>query len=165
MSQVPSSGKKKKEAQAVTLQVKYLSEHAEGSVVRMTPGAAGLDLVVASLPRCCGPLRIVPGHVTTVGTGVAVAIPEGYCGIVLIRSGVNRNNGLRLDGGAYLIDADYRGEIMLPVTCSSDYGTLVEIGERIAQLLIVPYLPVAVEVVDALPESFRGVEGFGSTGK
>lgn len=153
----------KKKIEGIELLVKYLSPHAEGSVVKMTEGSAGFDLVAANIPTCCG-FRVVPGHTTMVGSGVAVAIPAGYCGLVIIRSGKNKD-GLRLDGGTYLIDADYRGEIMLPLTSSADNGTYVEQGERVAQLLIIPCPAVTVVTTDELPATERGEGGFGSTGK
>ena len=146
------------------LQVKYLNEVAqEMSMLRATSGSAGLDLC-ACKEGCQRSVKLVPGSVESIPTGVAVAIPDGYCGLVFIRSGKNVKEGLQLSGGAYVIDSDYRGEIMLPLTSNRQFGTLVQPGERVAQLVIVPVMNFPIEVVNELPASARGANGFGSSG-
>lgn len=146
------------------LQIKYLNEVArEMSMLRATAGSAGLDLC-ACKEGCQRAVNLVPGSVESIPTGVAVAIPKGYCGLVFIRSGKNVNEGLQLSGGAYVIDSDYRGEIMLPLTSNRDFGTLVQPGERVAQLVIVPVMNFPMTVVEELPASERGANGFGSSG-
>jgi dUTP pyrophosphatase len=123
-------------------------------------GDAGLDL------RSNADLTVEPGQRTKVGTGLAVAIPSGYAGLVLPRSGLASQRGLTLANAPGLIDAGYRGEIIVAVV-NLDRDRAVEIhrGDRIAQLVVVPFAQVErVEVTD-LPESLRGDGGFGSTGR
>ena len=151
--------------QGDSLLVKYLHPIAqEMSMLRATSDSAGLDLC-ACKDNCQRVVKLVPGSVESIPTGVAVAIPHGYCGLVFIRSGKNVKEGLQLSGGAYVIDSDFRGEIMLPLTSNKDYGTIVQPGERVAQLVIVPVVQFPISVVDELPETERGANGFGSTGK
>lgn len=150
--------------QGDSLLVKYLNEVAqEMSMLRATAGSAGLDLC-ACKEGCQRSVKLVPGSVESIPTGVAVAIPKGYCGLVFIRSGKNVKEGLQLSGGAYVIDSDYRGEIMLPLTSNRDFGTIVQPGERVAQLVIVPVMSFPIEIVEELPASERGENGFGSSG-
>lgn len=108
---------------------------------------------------------IGPGERALVPTGLAVAIPDGYAGLVLPRSGLASKQGLTLANAPGLIDSGYRGEIMIAVV-NLDPREKVEIkkGDRIAQLLIVPHATVQPVEVDELPESGRGEGGFGSTG-
>lgn len=148
-----------------TLLVKYLHPIAQDrSMLRATTGSAGLDLC-ACVDGCRGSTRLVPGFKSDIPTGVSVAIPEGYCGLVMIRSGANIKDGLRLDGGSYVIDSDYRGEILLPLTTSKPNGYLLQAGERVAQLVIVPVMNFPIQEVDELPMTQRGTNGIGSTGK
>lgn len=129
---------------------------------RKTPGSAGLDLSVTE------DLFLKAGEVVLAGTGVKVAIPEGYVGLVVIRSGISLT-GIELVNGIGVIDSDYRGEIKLPLRyLGRDLYTRIPVipaGTRVAQLLVVPYLPVQVEVVDELDQTARGEGGFGSTGE
>lgn len=106
-----------------------------------------------------------PGERAVVPTGLAVAIPEGYAGLVLPRSGLASKQGLTLANAPGLIDSGYRGEVKIAVV-NLDPKDKVEIrrGDRIAQLLIVPHTAVEPVEVDQLPESGRGEGGFGSTG-
>jgi dUTP pyrophosphatase len=122
-------------------------------------GDAGLDL------RANGEFTVKPGERAMVPTGLAVAIPSGHAGWVLPRSGLASRRGLTLANAPGLIDAGYRGEIIVAVV-NLDPEEAVEIrrGDRIAQLVVVPFASVEpVEVAD-LPESGRGKGGFGSTG-
>ena len=98
-----------------------------------------------------------------VRTGVSVEIPEGWVGLVAVRSSVGRR-GIVLSNSVAVIDADYRGEILLSLRATR-YGEIVGIGERIAQLVIVPCFTGGVEVVDALSPTVRADGGFGSTGR
>ena len=122
-------------------------------------GDAGLDL------RSNADVEVGPGERAMVPTGVAVAIPEGYAGLVLPRSGLASRHGLTLANSPGLIDAGYRGEVTCAVV-NLDRGDPVKIarGDRIAQLVIVPIQAVEPIQVAELPPSERGEGGFGSTG-
>jgi dUTP pyrophosphatase len=126
---------------------------------RARDGDAGLDLAANA------ELVVGPGGRAMVPTGLAVAIPEGYAGLVLPRSGLASRRGLTLANAPGLIDSGYRGEITIAVV-NLDPGDKVEIrrGDRIAQLLVVPMAPMEPVEVQQLPPSHRGEAGFGSTG-
>jgi len=127
---------------------------------RAHPGDAGLDLYA------CEAAHLGPGERWSVGTGVAVEIPEGCAGMVLPRSGIARDHGIALVNSPGLIDAGYRGEVRVLLLNTDPAETFrVEPGERIAQLVVVPVgLSEPVEV-EALSESSRGDGGFGSSGR
>lgn len=108
--------------------------------------------------------EIKPGKTIRIGTGIAVAIPDGYCGLVLPRSGIATKQGLRPANTPGLIDSDYRGEVIVALHNDSDETRYVTRFERIAQLLIVPYFADEMEEVDDLDDTARGSGGFGSTG-
>ena len=122
------------------------------------PGDAGLDL------SACERVVIEPGERATVGTGLAVAIPEGYAGLVTPRSGLAMRHGLGKVNSPGLIDSGYRGEIRV-VLLNTDRREpfTVEPGMRIAQLVVVPIPELELLEVDELPASERGVRGFGSS--
>ncbi len=125
------------------------------------PGDAGADLVARD-----DVLLPARGGRATVPTGVAVAIPEGYAGLVLPRSGLALHHGVTLLNTPGLIDTGYRGELrclLLNTDPANDYT--VHRGDRIAQLVVVAVEQAAFAVVDALPESERGRGGFGHTGR
>jgi dUTP pyrophosphatase len=125
-------------------------------------GDAGFDLEFAPAD---GMTRVIrPGAVEMMQTGVAVAIPEGYAGLVLPRSGLASSRGLTPVNAPGLIDSGYRGEIIVALTTHFDARQMVAPGERIAQLVIVPVLTPAVEIVDELDVTERGDQGFGSSG-
>ena len=123
------------------------------------PGDAGLDL------RANADALVEPGERALIPTGLAVAIPEGHAGMVLPRSGLASRQGLTLANAPGLIDAGYRGEIVCAVV-NLDSAQPVKIarGDRVAQLMVVPFAVVEPEAVDQLPASTRGADGFGSTG-
>jgi dUTP pyrophosphatase len=125
---------------------------------RATEGSAGLDLY-ADLP---GLFLVKPGEPTAIPTGLALAIPEGYCGLIVGRSGLAKQ-GTSILGG--LLDRDFRGDINVILQTTRRDGLLISPGDRIAQLLILP-VP-AVELVEAadLPPTTRGDGGFGHTGR
>lgn len=128
--------------------------------VRANPGDAGLDLYAAESAH------IGPGERWKVGCGVAVEIPEGSAGLVVPRSGMADRHGISLVNGPGLIDSGYRGELAV-LLLNNDPAEIfrVEVGDRIAQLVIVPIeLPDPVEV-DELTETTRGSGGFGSSGR
>jgi dUTP pyrophosphatase len=125
-----------------------------------TDGDAGLDLCSAEA------VTLKPGERAAVGTGVAVAIPEGFAGFVHARSGRALREGLALVNAPGLIDSGYRGEIKV-IVVNLDNSEALEIrhGEKIAQLVVQAVEQVTLEVVDDLPASPRGAGGFGSTGR
>lgn len=107
----------------------------------------------------------IPPHTTVlIHTGIAMEIPEGYCGLVFARSGLATKRGLAPANKVGVIDADYRGEIMVALHNHTDKEATVAKKERIAQLAIVPFLKATFEECDELTETVRGVGGFGSTG-
>jgi dUTP pyrophosphatase len=100
-----------------------------------------------------------------VGTGVAIALPEGVAGLVTPRSGLAAEHGLTLLNAPGLIDPNYRGEIRAILLNTGERRYTVEVGDRIAQLLLVPYFTPELEIVDELPPTERGARGFGSSGR
>jgi dUTP pyrophosphatase len=126
---------------------------------RAYPGDAGLDLV------SCERLVIEPGERAVVGTGIAVAIPEGHAGLVVPRSGLAARHGIGIVNAPGLIDSGYRGELrVVLVNTDGAESFTVEPGMRIAQLVLVPVSAAEPVEVDVLPETARGLAGFGSSG-
>src|SRR5438477_4282151 len=110
-------------------------------------------------------VEVGPGARAVIRTGVAVAIPEGFAGLVLPRSGLASRQGLTLANAPGLIDAGYRGEVTCAVVnLDREQAVSIRRGDRIAQLVVVAVPAVAPEWVDELPESARAEGGFGSTG-
>jgi dUTP pyrophosphatase len=109
-------------------------------------------------------VSLEPGARAAVPTGLAVAIPEGYAGLVLPRSGHARRSGVGVVNGPGLIDSGYRGEITVLLINHGSEPVSFEKGERIAQLAVVPVVAVNWVEVDSLDDTSRGVAGFGSTG-
>jgi dUTP diphosphatase len=127
---------------------------------RAHEGDAGLDLYA------CEAAHIGPGERWSVGTGVAVEIPEGYAGLVLPRSGLAKKHGIALVNSPGLIDAGYRGEIRVLLLNTDPAETFrVEPGDRIAQLVIAPIALAEPVEATALADSVRGDGGFGSSGR
>lgn len=122
--------------------------------------AAGADLY-ALLDQ---PVTLAPAQTLLIKTGVAMAIPDGYVGLIFARSGLASKRGLAPANKVGVIDSDYRGELMVALHNHSQQPQTVEPDERIAQLAIVPYLRPQFEVADSLDETNRGTGGFGSTG-
>lgn len=126
-----------------------------------TPGSAGLDL------RACieAPLHLAPGTTTLVPTGISIHLADpGLAAMILPRSGLGHKHGIVLGNLVGLIDSDYQGEIMVSVWNRGKDSFTLNPLDRIAQLVVVPVLQVAFNVVDEFPESDRGTGGFGSTG-
>ena len=123
--------------------------------------AAGADLYAVMDE----PLTLRPGQTALVRTGLAVEIPAGFVGLVCARSGLATKRGLAPANKVGVIDADYRGEILISLHNHSGEPQTVEHGERVAQLLLMPYLTAAYEQADSLTDTDRGVGGFGSTGE
>ena len=123
------------------------------------PGDAGLDLVA------CEAIEIGPGERAVVPTGVAVAIPEGYAGLVIPRSGLALRHGISLVNTPGLIDSGYRGELrVIALNTDRERPFTVEAGMRIAQLVVTPVPALELVEVDELPDTVRGAAGFGSSG-
>jgi dUTP pyrophosphatase len=121
-------------------------------------GDAGLDLAT------CERVEIGPGERAVVPTGLAVAIPEGYAGFVQPRSGLAARQGISVVNSPGLIDSGYRGEIRVVLLNTDTTHTFVaEPGDRVAQLVVLPIPGLEVVEVDELPETERGVRGFGSS--
>ncbi|PZU46140.1 MAG: dUTP diphosphatase [Microbacterium sp.] len=123
------------------------------------PGDAGADLVSTEA------LRLAPGERALVGTGVRIALPDGYVAFVVPRSGLAAKHGITIVNSPGTVDAGYRGEIkvsLLNTDAREPYD--IGVGDRIAQLIIMPVPRVTFIPVDELPDSSRGEGGFGSTG-
>ncbi len=123
--------------------------------------AAGADL------RACTkePITIEPHDTKMIGTGLAMEIPEGYMGLIFARSGIASKRGLAPANKVGVVDSDYRGEFMVALHNHSSEPQSIDAGERIAQLVIVPYMSAAFEEAEELSETVRADGGFGSTGK
>ena len=123
-------------------------------------GDAGFDLAA------CDRVELGPGERAVVGTGLAVAIPEGHAGFVQPRSGLAARHGITIVNTPGLVDAGYRGEIRVVLLNTDEREPfVVEPGMRIAQLVLVPIPKVELREVEELPESERGVRGFGSSSR
>ena len=123
--------------------------------------AAGYDLY-ACIDE---PVTILPHTTVKIGTGLAIALPEWYFGAIYARSGLATKQGLRPANCCGICDSDYRGEYIVALHNDTDKAQLVMPNERIAQLIVQPYLSFKFAEVDDLDETERGKGGFGSTGK
>ena len=124
-------------------------------------GAAGADL------RACldGPVTVAPGETVMLPTGLAVAIPEGYVGIVAVRSSMGIRRGITLSNAIGVIDSDYRGPLGVGLRNTTGEDYVLQPADRMAQLMVVPVLRPEIRLVEELPETARGAGGFGSTGR
>lgn len=123
------------------------------------PGDAGADLVAAEA------LRLGPGERAMVGTGVRIALPEGYAAFVVPRSGLAAKHGITVVNSPGTVDAGYRGEIkVILLNTDSEHSHDITVGDRIAQLIVMPVTRAVFTPVEELPDSVRGEGGFGSTG-
>jgi dUTP pyrophosphatase len=123
------------------------------------PGDAGADLVAAEA------LRLEPGRRALVGTGVSIALPDGYAAFVVPRSGLAAKHGITVVNSPGTVDAGYRGEIKVTLlNTDAEAAYDIGIGDRIAQLIVMPVTRARFIPVETLPESVRGDGGFGSTG-
>lgn len=143
------------------MNIKFLNEYAKVPT-RGSAYAAGYDLY-AAIDK---PIIIFPGDTVSVTTGLAMEIPEDYFGAIFARSGLATKRGLRPANCVGVVDADYRGEVIVAIHNDSDKIQQIEPGERIAQMVFLPYQSVGdFEVVDELNDTARGAGGFGSTGR
>lgn len=143
------------------MKIKLLNDLAQAPT-RGSEKAAGMDLYAAIGGD--GYVRILPHETVKIGTGIAIELPKGTFGAVYPRSGLATKQGLRLANSTGIIDEDYRGEIIVALYNDSDYIRIVKNGDRIAQLIVMLYVPEKVEIVDELTDTERGENGFGSTG-
>ena len=123
--------------------------------------AAGADLY--ALTEEC--VIIESGQTKLIHTGIAMEIPKGYVGLIYARSGLATKKGLAPANKVGVIDSDYRGEIMVALYNHSDIPQSIENGERIAQMVLTPYLSASFSEAGSLSDTERGEGGFGSTGK
>ena len=128
--------------------------------VYSSAAAAGADL------RACLEEDVIirPGKMEMISTGLAMEVPEGYAGLIYARSGLASKRGLAPANKVGVIDSDYRGEIMVALHNHSEEAAVISHGERIAQLIITPYLTAEFTEKEVLEETERGFGGFGSTG-
>ena len=127
-----------------------------------TEASAGLDLR-AALDE---PLALQPGEAALIPSGLAIHVADpGLCAVVLPRSGLGHKHGIVLGNGTGLIDADYQGPLMISAWNRGQQAYVIEPGERIAQLVLLPIVRASLEVVDTFAQSARGAGGFGHTGR
>lgn len=106
-----------------------------------------------------------PGRTVKIGTGLSIQPPPGYFGAIFARSGLATKQGLRPSNCVGVCDEDYTGEYIVPLYNDSDHYHTIHNGDRIAQLVFLPYLNIEFNEVESLDETVRGADGFGSTGK
>lgn len=122
--------------------------------------AAGYDLYAATDE----PMNILAHTTQLVKTGLAFELPDGYFGAIFARSGLASKKGLRPANCVGVVDSDYRGEVMVALHNDCDNDVAIDAGERIAQLVLIPYVNMTFEEVEELDSTNRGEGGFGSTG-
>lgn len=143
----------------VQIKIKKLRENAK-IPTRGSSSAAGYDLY-AENDEC---ININPHETKMINTGLSLELPEGTFGAIYPRSGISSKRGLRLANCVGVIDSDYRGEIKVPIHNDTNEIQIIEVGERVAQLVLQSYIPMTFIEVDELNETSRGNNGFGSTG-
>lgn len=124
-------------------------------------GAAGLDLTYFGDEE----ITLIPGEIEKLNTGICVEIPEGYVGLIYIRSSLGAKHGITLANSVGVIDCDYRGELMVFITNTSSVKHTIRPGDRFAQLVLTPCSQFPIEECDELSSTERGTGGFGSTNK
>lgn len=143
-----------------TVKIKRLNKLAK-IPTRGTTESAGYDLYAATDKD----IQIPPHSNVKIGTGIAMSIPNGFFGGIFARSGIATKRNMRPSNCVGIVDSDYTGEIIVSIHNDSTETRTIQRGERIAQLVIVPYLSVMFDEVDELDETERGDGGFGSTGE
>jgi dUTP pyrophosphatase len=145
------------------LEVKILDERVRDKLPHYaTPGSASLDL------RACidAPITLAPGQTELVPTGIAIHLDDpGLAAVILPRSGLGHKHGIVLGNLVGLIDSDYQGQIFVSTWNRGNAPFVLNPFERLAQLVVVPVVQVALQIVEDFDESHRGAGGFGSTGK
>ena len=142
------------------IRVKRISETAV-LPTRGSASAAGYDLYADLAEN----VEIAPHETKMIGTGLTMEIPEGYFGAIFARSGLAARESLRPANCVGVVDSDYRGPFMIALHNDGETVRVIEPRERIAQLVVMPYLSVEFTESDELNETIRGAGGFGSTGK
>lgn len=143
-----------------TVKIKRLNKLAK-IPTRGTAESAGYDLYAATDKD----IQISPHSNVKIGTGIAMSIPNGFFGGIFARSGVATERNMRPSNCVGIIDSDYTGEVIVSIHNDSTETKTIQSGERIAQLVIVPYLSIIFDEVNELDETERGDGGFGSTGE
>lgn len=143
----------------MNVKIKKLNENAI-IPTRGSEYAAGYDLYACTTKQ----IAIEPHSTVKVGTGLAIEIPDGYFGAIFARSGIATKRGLRPSNCVGACDSDYRGEYIVALHNDTGVPQTIEPHERIAQLIVMPYLPVEFTEVEELTDTVRGSGGFGSTG-
>lgn len=144
------------------MEVKFIKTDKNATVPNYgTAGAAGADLY-ALIPE--GSVTVDAGETYMVHTGIAMQIPDGFGGLILARSGIAAKRGLAPANKVGLIDSDYRGEIMVPIYNHSGAPQEISNGERVAQIMITPFLHADFSECETLDDTARNTGGFGSTG-
>lgn len=142
------------------IKIKKLTDTAK-TPTRGSEHAAGYDMYADVKED----VQIKPHETVKIGTGLAMEIPDGYFGAIFARSGLATKEGLRPANCVGVCDSDYRGEYIVAIHNDSEETRTITAGERIAQLVVMPYLPVTFDEVAELTDTNRGEGGFGSTGK
>lgn len=142
------------------IKIKKLTDTAK-TPTRGSEYAAGYDLYADVKEN----VQIKPHETVKIGTGLAMEVPDGYFGAIFARSGLATKEGLRPANCVGVCDSDYRGEYIVAIHNDSEKIRTITAGERIAQLVVMPYLPVTFDEVSELTDTNRGEGGFGSTGK
>lgn len=141
------------------INIKLLNENAKVPT-RGSEYAAGYDLYAATDYD----IEIAPHSTVKIGTGISVELPNGTFGAIFARSGLATKKGLRPANCVGVCDSDYRGEYIVPMHNDTDEVMTIASGERIAQLIVMPFVGIEFNIVDELTETRRGDGGFGSTG-
>ena len=142
------------------IKIKKLTDTAK-TPTRGSEHAAGYDMYADVKED----VQIKQHETVKIGTGFAMEIPDGYFGAIFARSGLAAKEGLRPANCVGVCDSDYRGEYIVAIHNDSEETRTITAGERIAQLVVMPYLPVTFDEVAELTDTNRGEGGFGSTGK
>ena len=141
------------------VQIKFMRSGAK-LPARGSGSSAGYDLYAC----LDAPVEIAPGEAAKIGTGISAAVPEGWFGAVFARSGLASKQGLRPANCVGVCDSDYRGEYIVALYNDSSETRVVNNGDRVAQLVFLPFAAAEFEITDELSETLRGEGGFGSTG-
>lgn len=141
------------------INIKLLNKNAKVPT-RGSEYAAGYDLYAATDYD----IEIAPHSTVKIGTGISVELPNGTFGAIFARSGLATKKGLRPANCVGVCDSDYRGEYIVPMHNDTDEVMTIASGERIAQLIVMPFVGIEFNIVDELTETKRGDGGFGSTG-
>ncbi len=141
------------------INIKLLNENAKVPT-KGSEYAAGYDLYAATDYD----IEIAPHSTVKIGTGISVELPNGTFGAIFARSGLATKKGLRPANCVGVCDSDYRGEYIVPMHNDTDEVMTIASGERIAQLIVMPFVGIEFNIVDELTETKRGDGGFGSTG-